>query len=566
MAKRAEWLFGRAGETTERVRGVRRSGGVGGVWTLVAAVVLALVWCAPAAAASDRPGAGVSTGLVGEGFAFETPYFVRRSAEEGPTVFIIGGMHGNEPAGAEAADQIRHWPIERGTLVVIPRANPPALARDVRRIPGKERQAGDLNRNFPATRSERGPVGPTAEHIWEFVVRLQPDWVLDLHEGYDFHVRNPRSVGSSIIHFDNEDTNPYVAEMLGAVNAEVDDEEKVFQSIPRGPVETGLVRAAIHHLGARGMVLETTRADQRMSLRTRQHRLMVHALLDELGMVTGGAHVLFGQRGENGEDTTLRVALYDDAGAGGGGVSTMTRLVTEMEHAAVRRVGASDIRDGVLEQFDVVVFPGGRGGRQGQELGREGRDAVRAFVERGGGYVGICAGAYLATCRLDSYLKMVRSYHHRPWQLGRGQVEIELTELGGEILGGDEARYEVRYANGPVFVHEDGLEPDLDLPGFDVLATYTRGVERDGERQRVMEGTPAIVAAPYGDGRVVLISPHPESGGETAWMATRAIEWAAGRVGVATSQRRVHPQRTHRRSRTPGRRVLPVRRVRSSSG
>ncbi|MEZ5299670.1 MAG: hypothetical protein R3F11_03220 [Verrucomicrobiales bacterium] len=38
----------------------------------------------------------------------ETPYYVADSGEPGPTVLITGGIHGNEPAGAAAAAQIRH--------------------------------------------------------------------------------------------------------------------------------------------------------------------------------------------------------------------------------------------------------------------------------------------------------------------------------------------------------------------------------------------------------------------------------------------------------------------------
>jgi predicted deacylase len=501
---------------------------------------LVLLW--PAAGVGALPGDGqrVSSGLIARGLPSETPYFIRQAAEPGPTVLVIGGMHGNEPAGAEAAEHIRHWPITRGRLVVVPRANPPALEKNVRHIPGKPRSTGNLNRNFPATRSERDVRGPTAEHLWEFITILKPEWILDLHEGYDFHARNKDSVGSSVIHFDDEATTPIALKMRDAVNAEVDDEDKRFLSLSRsGPVDTGMVRATIHYLGARGMVLETTWKDQPMSLRARQHRTMVHTLLRELGMVDGPLHVMVPARNarERGK-ASLHVALYDDAGTGGNGVSDITRIVGEMPGAVLRYVGGADIRDGVLDQFDVIVFPGGGGGTQGRNLGELGRERVRAFIQGGGGYVGICAGAYLATCRLDSYLHMVRSYHYNPWRTGRGPVVIELTGAGREVLGGDGSVFEVRYANGPLLFHEDGTVPDLDLPEFEALATFIRGVEKEGERQTVMEGTPAIVCAPFGSGRVMLISPHPESSEELSWLVERALEWAAG-------QETARPSRDH---------------------
>jgi glutamine amidotransferase-like uncharacterized protein len=485
------------------------------------------------AQAVERDAAVGAAGIIAEGRRSETPWYTVDSGEAGPTVLIVGGMHGNEPAGAEAAAQIRHWPLVRGRLVIVPRANPPALAADVRRIPGKRQRVADLNRNFPATQRERGPIGPTAENLWAFINDVRPDWILDLHEGFDFHVRNPRSVGSSVIHFDDPATNGYVMAMLEAVNRDVEDEQRKFQSVSRGPVETGMVRATIQFLGAQGMVLETTRADQPLSLRVRQHRHMVHALLSKLDMVGEGARDVMvpveRAIGEESEINTLRIALYDDAGAAESGINAMMRIARGMQGAEVVRVGGGDIRSGALGQFDVAIFPGGRGGLQGETLGEAGRQQVRAFVEQGGGFVGVCAGAFLATCRMDSYLKMVRTYHHRPWQLGRGPVEIELTELGREIFESEEATFEVRYGNGPVFVHEEGLEPDPDLPEYQILALYTRGVESNGTPRPEMEGTPAIIAAPFGMGRVLLISPHPESSNETAWMVERAMAWVGGR-------------------------------------
>lgn len=61
---------------------------------------------------------------IAAGTEYATEAFVIDSGDAGPTVLIIGGMHGNEPAGAAAAAQIRHWPIVAGRLVVIPRARP----------------------------------------------------------------------------------------------------------------------------------------------------------------------------------------------------------------------------------------------------------------------------------------------------------------------------------------------------------------------------------------------------------------------------------------------------------
>jgi glutamine amidotransferase-like uncharacterized protein len=51
-------------------------------------------------------------------------------------------------------------------------------------------------------------------------------------------------------------------------------------------------------------------------------------------------------------------------------------------------VTAKEIRAGALSSADVVVLPGGSGGTEGTTLGEEGREAIRSFVRRGGGYLG----------------------------------------------------------------------------------------------------------------------------------------------------------------------------------
>ena len=49
-----------------------------------------------------------------------------------------------------------------------------------------------------------------------------------------------------------------------------------------------------------------------------------------------------------------------------------------------------------LRGYDAVCFPGGCCGQQSSALGARGRQIVREFVANGGGYIGVCAGAFLA--------------------------------------------------------------------------------------------------------------------------------------------------------------------------
>ena len=154
-------------------------------------------------------------GFVDEGKPFATPFFVRDSGVAGPTVMIVGGVHGDEPAGAMAADQIRHWPVVRGKLILVPRANVAALTAGKRLTPGLETSLANLNRNFPKTGAADAAQGELAAGLWSLVRQQKPDWLVDLHEGADFRGENTNRVGSSLIVFPAPATDAAVAVMLG---------------------------------------------------------------------------------------------------------------------------------------------------------------------------------------------------------------------------------------------------------------------------------------------------------------------------------------------------------------
>jgi predicted deacylase len=76
-------------------------------------------------------------------------------------MMVTGGIHGDEPAGYLAADEIATWAIDRGTLLVLPRANVPAIAFRTRNAPGEP----DLNRTFPGDKNGLGSRKLAAENI-----------------------------------------------------------------------------------------------------------------------------------------------------------------------------------------------------------------------------------------------------------------------------------------------------------------------------------------------------------------------------------------------------------------
>lgn len=107
-----------------------------------------------------------------------------------PVVLIIGGIHGNEPTSVHVADQLvgllRSSPpvAMRGSVVIIPRANPDGCAANRR----ANARGVDINRNFPASNwipsRSTGP-SPQSEPETQALVRvvedLKPTRIISIH-------------------------------------------------------------------------------------------------------------------------------------------------------------------------------------------------------------------------------------------------------------------------------------------------------------------------------------------------------------------------------------------------
>ncbi len=478
-----------------------------------------------------------------------TPYYIIDTDQPGPTVLVVGGTHGNEPAGARAAAQVMHWPIVKGRLIVVPRANVRGLNANSRYVPGADRANRDLNRNFPGPNVKSGePRGVLAWSMWRLVQKHKPDWVLDLHEGYEFNKSHKppagkkKSVGSSVIYKRGPTTDPLAKAMQSAVNATVTDDDRKFTLLSQGPIATGLTNACIHHLGSQAMTLETTFKDQPLSLRTRQHRVMVNVVLRHIGMIDRDCVNVVDAMER--DDKTIVVGLYDGGGTGAGGVRTLTDMLDKADGYRVHHLGPADIKSAVLKQCDIVLFPGGSGSKQAAAIGPKSRNAVRDYVNAGGGYIGICAGAYLCSAHYSWSLNLVDTKVFNKtfdipgvgkksmWYRGKTTtIKMELTPAGKAMFGDIPLKFDVRYHNGPI-VSPKG---NPDLPTYQPLA-YFRSEQVKYEPQRgTMVNTPAIVASRFGKGRVIAISPHPESTPALQPIVLNAIKWVAGQV--ATAQR-----------------------------
>ena len=472
--------------------------------------LLLFVVCIPDA--SGQTNLKIREGQLGAGTTWETRWHVVETGVPGPSVLIVGGIHGNEPAGFRAADQIRHWPIKRGKLIVIPKVNRLGVEANTRWAPDhrNDREARDLNRNF-GTLDQPQPRTEHCRAVWEFIESERPEWIFDLHEGFDFHHVNPKSVGSSVIAF--PDQAKFAAKLQKAVNEGISDGLQ-FDLLDRsGPVVGSLARAGREKLGANSFILETTFKDQPVSKRTRQHRIMVSTALLELGMLQDiQVGCLMPSLGAG----RLRVGVFDDAGAS---ESKVMRVLDPADNLLATVFGPKDVKSEVLSQFDVLIFPGGSGSAQGKAIGAKGREVIRDYVQSGGGVIGICAGAYLCSSHYQWSLNLMNAKvfnvmvdvpklgRKSMWYRGKAtNVEVEVNKMGEPILG-ISGTHAIRYQNGPIL--SPGNRPDL--PEFSTLA-YFRTENGIYEAQKnTMVNTPAVVVSQFGKGRVLAISPHFES-------------------------------------------------------
>ena len=225
------------------------------------------------------------------------------------------------------------------------------------------------------------------------------------------------------------------------------------------------------------------------------------------------------------QDYPIKVAIYDDEGTGPSKLNVSATL-SDTTLFDVTWVMGADIRAGILQNFDVLIHPGGSGSGQGGSLEEAGRDSVRAFIARGGGCLGICAGAYLVTSHYTWSLdvlnaKVIDTAH---WNRGGGQADILFSDWGQDFFGFVQDTVMIEYRQGPLMAPAN-LET---LPGYIEVGTFQTEFTENGAPSGVMIGTSAFAFSRYQDGRVVAFSPHPEITTGREYMIPDAVQWVAG--------------------------------------
>lgn len=207
-----------------------------------------------------------------------------------------------------------------------------------------------------------------------------------------------------------------------------------------------------------------------------------------------------------------------------GGESAFVSLLGEDNNVTTK--SAAEIEDGIPDDVELLIYPGGLAPiSQAQDNGLQ--QAIRDYVALGGGFFGSCGGSITGSEELTyNYgtfdmigLLPVNSIDYLEW------LTISYTDgfifndndINGEYASGT---HWLSYTGGPAFDVIAGHESEVE-----VLATFAADFVNTVPAHEV-NGKAAIVSGQYGEGRVVLSAPHPESYESTQFIFYNLIEWA----------------------------------------
>ncbi len=230
------------------------------------------------------------------------------------------------------------------------------------------------------------------------------------------------------------------------------------------------------------------------------------------------------------DNKPVRVAIFDGDGVGLSALPLIAAIEKAKDHPfKITRITAAGIQSGKLAEVDVLVHPGGSGGGQGKALGESGRKAVRDFVNLGGGYLGVCGGAYLATNDYEWSLNLIdaKVVDKRHWARGNGDVQVQLSKQAAALFAHPQTEMTIHYAQGPLLARPEWDDPDV--PNYESLAIFKTEIALKGAPKGVMARTSAAVRASYGKGRVFCFSPHPELTDGLHHLIPLTVLWAAGK-------------------------------------
>lgn len=144
------------------------------------------------------------------------------------------------------------------------------------------------------------------------------------------------------------------------------------------------------------------------------------------------------------------IGLYAGPGAE---LAKDVEIILRKNHVPHQMIDANDVQHGILKGFKLLIMPGGYTARYIPGLKQKGCEAIKNFLfKENGRYIGICAGAYVAS---NPKLGISKSKMVRKSGIFNCQIEIN-DSLHPIFKGQKSSSILVYYQNGPhIKIHRD---------------------------------------------------------------------------------------------------------------
>lgn len=223
----------------------------------------------------------ISVEYICAGTDYETPVYIIKTDYKEPTIMIVAGTHGNEKAGIKAAEYLKeNIEIERGTLIIIPKANIFACEENLRCFPPEI----NLNRVYPGN-PQGNSVEKLAYEIFGLMKKYDISLLVDLHESIEFYRKNPKNYGQTVVIDSNDDCLFELSSFLvEEMNKGIIEDGNKYQVLV-DPIKGSTAYCAYYQLGIPALTFETCRKLP-LSFRTEEQIEFVKLILSKWNMLT----------------------------------------------------------------------------------------------------------------------------------------------------------------------------------------------------------------------------------------------------------------------------------------